>query len=61
LWIKSINSNEISSKVLIEQITAYKNQEYPYNELFNLQDGSILNWWKNIEQRNNHIQKLFLN
>jgi hypothetical protein len=55
-----MDGGEISSKILIEQMTAYRNCEYPYDETFDLQNGSILKWWKNIEQRNNHIQKIAL-
>ena len=50
-----MNGGETSSKILKEQMIAYRNREYPYNETFDLQNGSIFNWWKNIEQRNNHI------
>ena len=55
-----MDGGETNSKILIEQMTEYQNGEYSYNETFDLQNGSILNWWKNIEQRNNYIQKIAL-
>ena len=55
-----MDGGETNSKILIEQMTEYRNGEYPYHETFNLQNGFILNWWKNIEQRNNYIQKITL-